>query len=461
MVSIKQRKKVGKHMISQTVIVNIHPSSGEKACNNHHVKDKHHKTRCKKKAKGKKKTKEQLSAGQIWSLMESVGGASVGGAVYDPVSQEWNYEKGGGQPGAPVKPRPQPGPPTPEPPTPDPPTPGPPQPGGRPDIRAREPILTEAQIKNYKLKAKKFKEAWNRKYAEAQLKMKKAYEQLKKGEYDEAMKTAKDALPTDEAYKQFKKDVAETLPNKKDIEMVKQNLKDLKTAVAERDATKAIKEVKKLRKTMEVSAADKARLQKVLDEVKLKEWNEVKVPELKLKAKFSQLKTMTKKQLDKIKKRAPAQELVDELNRDDIPLIGGDEPVEDIDDVIKRMDESNAEAENQEQKVSDKLVQDHVDEHGELPTRDEFNARKAELDGKERAYADKYYDEAIDRHSEIEMTQQPPTSVDKTKADMFRENDPEVEMIQAHTYEEDKPKYPDRTSDKTITRPTLTKGIAR
>ena len=94
MVTISQHKKLGKHHISQTVIVNIHPSSGAKACDNHKTKDKHKHKKCKKHHKKKTKEEHKLSRGQEWSILSGIGGASAYPKLtkWDQQSQQWNYE---------------------------------------------------------------------------------------------------------------------------------------------------------------------------------------------------------------------------------------------------------------------------------------------------------------------------------------------------------------------------------
>lgn len=198
MVTISQHKKLGNHHISQTVIVNIHPSTGAKACENHKIKDKSTHKKCKKHHKKKTKEEHKLSRGQEWSILSGIGGATSLPKLtkWDQQSQQWNYEPHPTtEPYVPQRPSPHP---RPEPS----PTPRPPHPTDEPGHRKRKGVhvMTKKQIEDYKRRMRKALA----KFRERTDKLNKAINLLKDGDYEGAKDQASKVLPPKE-YSEFAK----------------------------------------------------------------------------------------------------------------------------------------------------------------------------------------------------------------------------------------------------------------
>ena len=341
MVSIKQHKKIGKTMVSQSVVVNIHPSAGAKACDNHKIKDKHKHKRCHEKKKTK--DKEKLSKGELLALVGGIG-ASTGGMVYNPETQEWNYAqdpKGLPRPTPTPRPGPRPVPPTPSPPTPTP----TPTPTGSGVPKAYEPVMTKAQVENTRVRVKQMKEKWKLKKGDFKKNMDEFWKKLKDGDLKESFEALKKAMPKEE-YDAMRKALAEAQPTKKEITGIKKVFKDLIDGVKERNLSKVTKNIDNLIKKVETSPADKIKLKDLEKEANLKQWGDIELPkwkDMEFKGKttalMSDLKTITNKGVARMKKQFIKQEMPEVDLGDRQPLLDGEGGWEDFSDVDQYVEE--------------------------------------------------------------------------------------------------------------------------
>ena len=346
MVTIEQKHKVGKTDVTQTVVVNIHPSTGAKQCGNHHVKDKHKHKTCHKKEK--KKKKEKMTKGEEFALLTSIGQGTSGGAVYDPVNQIWNYnpqilpKQSTDRPILPGPPEPQPHPK---------PTPPKPKPSGA--IPKRRVVLTKTQIEHYRLKLERFKKEFEKK----KIKIKEAIAEIKDGKVDEGLEKLKKLLPK----KEFKELLEEVKPSKD----VTSALKNLQKAIEKEDFSLAKKSVKSLLKSFKDTPEDKKRLENVREKIDAKSWSDIKIPDLK-KIDFSALKKFSKKAIKNIKKIAK-QEFVEDLNQgvDMQPLLADD--FESSDKVLEFVEATNKVAQEIEMTHVKSLIEKYHLKTGELP----------------------------------------------------------------------------------------------